>query len=552
YLGTVALENLKSLLSFEAIKIILGMGVAGKTGEEAADKTRNYENLDKLVSLQNISISEVTNSEGKAEYAVRYTDNNGQANTPESVLVFNTAEDAINFCMSRVMAELCIRYAYAKAQYEKQAQYREQRAQNNETQTETLQMIRPGEISANPGGNENVPVKPAPIPPDVQPPSAPDVSVVDVPQVPVQPALPEIPVADIPEQTLPDNPSSGQESIVEVNTPEEAAAKAHEALASSRYKIATAGYSKPPEGYEDITKAFLQAFDELLGRDETAYVTSPTTDKGSIDVITSEVAGLGDGEIFYTTAKEFIDFIDSESLPEEVDAQAYSEVPKFILPDAAAYSQATAAASNIFLATGGAVATVNDFVNAVNKGNVAIILDNTDLDKPAWDKAKSTVGNASKYIAEQINAVITGQPLPYPETGDFTRKFIEENLTRIDESVRVYQIDGKPESVNEAAKKAVEFIKSKTGEENPKAGEPEARTEETKPEQPDISAEDKSEEDITARDPIVAKRISELSEEYGKEIIRQYIDYKGIDLSSELCDQYTIMDMPKILWLCKE
>ena len=269
------------------------------------------------------------------------------------------------------------------------------------------------------------------------------------------PSRPNIRMQYIPSMENPHN-------VVNAKTASEVGAKANEALSGNTYRIATAGYSAPPEGYEATTKDFLKALDAQLGTKDTAFVTSPTADKGSIDAITSEVAGFEGGKLFYTTAQDYVEYINPNNFPESINKEAYAKVPKFVLPDAESYSQATAECSNAFIATGGRNATVSDFVNAIKKGNKAVILENTVLNVPAWGESKGRVENASKYLAEQIKAVKEGKQLPYPEVGEFTRDFIEKNIVKIDKLVRAYQVDGKTETIKEAANKASEFLKSKT------------------------------------------------------------------------------------------
>ena len=246
-------------------------------------------------------------------------------------------------------------------------------------------------------------------------------------------------------------------NLTPINTPQELGQRAMRVLANSKHRIATAGYSQnPPEGYEETAITFLSELENKLGDSNTAYVTSPTTQKGSIDAVTTEVEGLGDNSIFYTTAQDYISYIGSDN--PAIDTQALQQVPKYVLPDAKSYSQATAAASNTFIAIGGKNTTVSDFVNAVKHGNKSVILDSAKIDTPAWDSENGTVGNASRYIAEQINAVQNGKPLPYPEVGEFTRQFIEENLDKFDNIVKIITTNGEPSSLRIAASQAAEFL----------------------------------------------------------------------------------------------
>ena len=253
-----------------------------------------------------------------------------------------------------------------------------------------------------------------------------------------------------------DNPHN----LVNVKTAKEVGEIAKKAIGTMPHRIATAGYSAPPEGYEESTKQFLKALDSELGTRSTAFVTSPTADKGSIDAITSEVSGMNDKKLFYVTAQDYVGYINPKNFPSTIDSVAYSKIPKYVLPDAAEYSKATAEASNVFVATGGRNATVSDFVNAINKGNKAIILDNPAINSPAWGEAKNRVENASEYLVSQLDAFNVGKELPYPEVGEFTADYLAKNADKLNSLVKVVTIEGDDnKSVLKAAKKAAEFIK---------------------------------------------------------------------------------------------
>ncbi|MBQ7764466.1 hypothetical protein IJ384_03740 [bacterium] len=260
--------------------------------------------------------------------------------------------------------------------------------------------------------------------------------------------------------------------ITNVTTAEEVGNIAEQALSGAKYRIATAGYSAPPAGYEDVTKSFMKALDGNLHQpidlrgyatDKTVgYITSPTADAGSIDAITTEIAGFKEGRIFYTTAQDYVDYINPANFPKDINTTAYLDAPKYVLPDGASYSQATAAASNTFIATGGRAATVSDFCNAIEKGNLAVILDNTALDAPAWGtrpgKTNPEVLNASRYLKEQTDAFLAGKPLPYPETGNFTIEFMNTHKNDLTNLVRVVATDGTEASIEAAAKQAARYI----------------------------------------------------------------------------------------------
>lgn len=95
-------------------------------------------------------------------------------------------------------------------------------------------------------------------------------------------------------------------NLVNITTAEEVGKIAKKEIGTVPYRIATAGYSAPPQGYKEATKQFLKMLDDELGIRSTAFVTSPTADKGSIDAITSEITGLSKDKIFYITAQDYV------------------------------------------------------------------------------------------------------------------------------------------------------------------------------------------------------------------------------------------------------
>ena len=249
-------------------------------------------------------------------------------------------------------------------------------------------------------------------------------------------------------------------NFIKANSPEEVTERTKHLLTESDYKIATAGYSEPPEGYEDFTRLFLKTLDKGLGSENTAFITSPTMTEGSIDAITTEVEGFEYGTLIYMTSKDYIDFINTSAVPETIDSEDYENAPKYILPEQSKYSEATAKASNTFIAIGGRSATVEDFVNALKHGNKAVIVDNTSLKLPAWSENKNKVDNATRYLTEQIEAVKEGKPLPYPEVGEFTEQFIKDNMEKIGKLVRFYKVDNNPETIKDVATQAADFLKA--------------------------------------------------------------------------------------------
>ena len=249
-------------------------------------------------------------------------------------------------------------------------------------------------------------------------------------------------------------------NLVDVQTAEEIGNIAKQQIGTMPYRIATAGYSAPPSGYEEPTRIFLKSLDGELGVRSTAFVTSPTADKGSIDAITSEVTGMSKDKLFYTTAKDYVEYINPSNFPNTIDTKAYSEIPKYVLPNGAEYSKATAEASNVFVATGGRNATVSDFCNAIKKGNKAVVLNNPAIETPAWGTVKGRVEDASKYLTEQLDAFKSGKALPHPEVGEFTQEFLAKNSERISKLVQAVTLEGLDASaILKAAKKAASFVR---------------------------------------------------------------------------------------------
>ena len=253
---------------------------------------------------------------------------------------------------------------------------------------------------------------------------------------------------------------SNELNLVNIQTAKEIGEIAKREIGTMPFRVASAGYSAPPEGYEADTKAFLKFLDSELGTRSTAFVTSPTVDPGSIDAITTEVTGLNNGKIFYVTAQDYVEYINPNNTPNSIDSTVYKKAPKYVLPDPSEYSKATAEASNIFVSTGGRNATVSDFVNAIKHGNKAIVFDNPKLEVPAWGDKKGRVENASKYLNDQIGAFMKGEPLPHPMVCDFTMEFLDKNKDKLKNLVCVVSPDkNDPNGIFKAAKQAANFIK---------------------------------------------------------------------------------------------
>jgi hypothetical protein len=224
---------------------------------------------------------------------------------------------------------------------------------------------------------------------------------------------------------------------------------ADKVLTGRSMRLATAGYSAPPEGYEAPTTAFLKRFVELLGHDNVGLVTSPTADKGSIDAISTVVGQQQQLPMLYVTAQDYVDYIKPENFPEGLDRGGFAEAPKHVFANAAAYSAATAEASNTFVATGGRDATVGDFVNAVKKGNRVVIIDNEALGGPQWDEKKSRPNNGAAYLSRRLAGDAALPDLPGK---GFDEIFLHERALGIQKLVKDVKLT--PDNLEEAAGQA--------------------------------------------------------------------------------------------------
>lgn len=224
---------------------------------------------------------------------------------------------------------------------------------------------------------------------------------------------------------------------------EDIVGKAAAAFAGKAVRLATAGYSAPPTpAYEGQTKAFLESLVGKLGGNNVGLVTSPTADKGSVDAVTTTIGQQQKLPLLNVTAESYVGYIDPAKFPAEVDKAAYAKAPKYVFPDAAEYSKATALASNAFIATGGRDATVGDFVNAIKQGNRVVIVDNEQLGGAQWSPEKSRPNNAAKYLSDQIAAALRGEPLPLPELPGkgFDAAFIQAHLGDLQKLVKVVTV----------------------------------------------------------------------------------------------------------------
>jgi hypothetical protein len=223
------------------------------------------------------------------------------------------------------------------------------------------------------------------------------------------------------------------QNMVFMNDPSEVKGYFHNLMGDKPVRLATAGYSAPPEGYEGPTTQFLTGLAKELNG-EVGLVTSPTADKGSIDAITSTVGQREGAPLGYITADSYLGYVNPDNFPADIDKNKFADQPKIAFPDADIYSRATAELSNSFLVTGGRNASVNDFKNAVSKGNPVVVLTNDDVQSASWDPKKGRVDNASAYLSQMLSGNTEGIPMDNPFNQD-VQQFINDNREAIDKQV---------------------------------------------------------------------------------------------------------------------
>ncbi len=197
-------------------------------------------------------------------------------------------------------------------------------------------------------------------------------------------------------------------------------------IGDRKYRLMLTGYSAAPEGYAENAHKFVSDLVEQLGGKNTALITSPTADKGSIDAIGTLVAQSSGAKIMYITSEEYSAYIDPDKFPDTLDKDAYTDHKKYVLPDNATYSVASTVASNAILVTGGRDTAVVDTVNSILRGNAVVVAEGLTT-TPAWDDVKNRVNNAAAYMRAQIDSLNETGALKYEVRGGLTEGFLNEH-----------------------------------------------------------------------------------------------------------------------------
>lgn len=254
--------------------------------------------------------------------------------------------------------------------------------------------------------------------------------------------------------------TASSQNMIFMNKPSDAKEYFDNLMGDKKVRLATAGYSAPPDGYEGPTTEFLSGLTREL-KDDVGFVTSPTADKGSIDAITSAVGQSSGSPIGYVTADPYLGYVNPSNFPAGIDQAKFASQPKFTFPDAETYSQGTAELSNSFLVTGGRNASVSDFQNAIRNGNQIVVLTNANVKGGSWDVGKGRVDNASSYLHKMISGDTDGIPMDHAFNQDVA-KFLSENKETVNQLVRFVDAND-PGAVRQAAEH-LRAVNPKTGE----------------------------------------------------------------------------------------
>jgi hypothetical protein len=154
-------------------------------------------------------------------------------------------------------------------------------------------------------------------------------------------------------------------------------------------------------------------------------ITSPTLDQaGIIDEATTRVAQEQNVPVLYITADEYLQY--GKNVPPGVDEQKFRDTPKFSMANAEAYSRFTGVLSNSFLVTGGRNQAVSYFRNNIDKGNPVVILNNSDVNAPAFDEKKGRVENASSFLTTMLTNGVKGLGVETGEYGIPKNQFVQD------------------------------------------------------------------------------------------------------------------------------
>ena len=171
-------------------------------------------------------------------------------------------------------------------------------------------------------------------------------------------------------------------------------------------RLATAGYSSPPQGYGPAEARFLEGM-ARLSQGDMATINSPSLPgkdpMATIDGMTTVISQKYNLPGVYITADQYLEY--SKDVPGYVDRQQFEQAPKFSMPDAPAYSRFTALLSDGLAITGGRAQAISDFRNQIDAGHNVVVFVNDAVQAPLWEKRDNggRIGNASAFLAGYLD-----------------------------------------------------------------------------------------------------------------------------------------------------
>jgi hypothetical protein len=226
------------------------------------------------------------------------------------------------------------------------------------------------------------------------------------------------------------------------------------------YVLSLAGYTTAPDDYAQIVQTSLTEIIDALGDGKVGFISSPTVTPNSIDAIATELAQKYTIPTIYVTAEEYLKYIEPSKFPPGVDRKLYEFTEKFFFKKPTDYSQATAWASNVCVVIGGRDTAVQDVVNGLKRGNKVIIIDAENLTQSAWDQDQNRVGNASKYLMEQMRSFKETGKLRYESIGGLTAEFMDELSAKggLDRDIKILRVGKDVDKTTPALKRQLKHL----------------------------------------------------------------------------------------------
>ena len=231
------------------------------------------------------------------------------------------------------------------------------------------------------------------------------------------------------------------------------------------------GNSAAKGDYGKIALSFAASFanqlGQKLGRNRLGIISSMTTDKDSIDAISTVVAQMYDALMVYVTAIDYLKYVDPKKYPGSADYKKIQELVgkidkeallkngtnledfltafKFVAENGDIYSQSVAKANNTtssnvaVIIGGGNVAIKKDLKNARTAGNEVFLINSRTLARqsqaPAIDhknllnlNSEYAVGNAVQFILNIIE-LLNKNAISISENGDIVINLPELEFT---------------------------------------------------------------------------------------------------------------------------